>query len=114
MTYKDNLISLPEEIKAAQIKVLNLSDDIEGFLEGKKRLENQIMYLIDEEKDEEGKKVFSNEIKRRIEFDIRILENVEYGNYAKFVKEKIREKAMLEIEIDYMKRLFLASEVLGR
>ena len=114
MDFKDRLINLPEEIKAAQEKLVLLIEDTEGLVEANKKVENTTMDIIMEEKDSEDKPRFSNDFKRKNELSRRLSLDVGYKHVAQLIVEKIKERSKLEIEIDCMKRQFIAAEVLTR
>ena len=108
------LQELPEEIKAAQEKLLILNDEIAGLTDGNKKIEYQTLNEITDEVDAEGKARYTNDLKRKSEQAIRLGKHLGYVHVQSLISDKIKETQKLEIMIDYWKRMFISTEVMGR
>lgn len=109
-----HLETLNDKIKAAELAILELQQNVEKIEKQKISIELEIKNAINDEKNEDGKKKYPNEIARKIALDEHLNKNTghtDLTNTANTLREDIK-KAM--IELDFLKRKFRIHEIISR
>ena len=112
MTLQERLFKLPAMIAAKQLTALNNADLLERNTLLITALESEAYLSVESELSIDGKKLYSNEEKRRIETRKRLNENKAFAETENVKKSLERNKARLEIETALLSRMFRAAEAL--
>ena len=101
-------------IKDSELEVLELQNKIEALEKESQNAETAYLKRITEEKDEEGKKRFTNELQRKIELDKCLKLDFLYAELSvKLVELKNKQKRTI-ISAEFEKRRFRIMEILSR
>lgn len=110
----DILQSTPEKIKKLELEIFELKYQEEEDTLIIKNTEESIMNKIREEVTEDSKPVYTNESKRKEELRNRLLQDKVYQATLLGKKENQIKAKKLEINRDYLARLFRAAEAISR
>lgn len=97
---KEKLLDLPNEIKELRIEVLKEEKKIVSYRLELERWELMELDEIANEKDESGKVIYSNDMKRRAELERRKKINENYVEVEKMIDDLEYEIEMKKIELD--------------
>lgn len=105
---------LCDEIKKLELDIFDIQKEIEGLQRGIQKVENQLLDDIENASDVEGKKMFTNDRKRKSELDKRAQTHTTYLDLTlKIDKYREAQKKGL-IELDFKKRSFRVHELVSR
>lgn len=97
---KDRLLALPAEIEDMKIKVLNCKSDLEDASSLMKMWEISKMEIINNELDENGKPLYSNDTKRKIALENMKADDDYYVGLSEKQLSETYHLARLEIQLD--------------
>lgn len=110
----EELKELPKKIFDNELELLKCNNDYDENLENLKLYELKIGLEIAEQKDEDGKKVYSNKEKRDLELKSRLKFDEFYLNYLEKSTELKKELESRRLSVSFMKRSFRAYESMSR
>lgn len=99
---KDQLLKLPELIKEKSIEILELNQELQEQESKFKILETSISAEISAETDSQGKPKFSNDSKRKDEFNLRISMDDNYKGLESKLKKLRDEYQRLIIDQEFL------------
>lgn len=113
MEIKEDLIKLPDAIRKNEETLYANKNNVEELELQKKMIEESVSIdVFNAEVD--GKKEFSNDLKRKLEINRRLQNGEEYQKLSKGVIELKKSIVMSQIELEYLKRKFRTAEALTR
>jgi len=104
----------PVEIKDKEVEVMEFDQMISSIKKQISLHKHNLMCAIYEFADEEGKRVYSNELKRTNEFEKRIQTDMVYIQQHTKLNDLEYKRNKILIEVGFLKRRFIAAEVLLR
>lgn len=111
---KTNILELPKVINLKELDIMNLTEKYEELLLKQKLRINEVMLLVEEVLDENGKKLFSNELKRKTECDLRLRLDDDYQDLDKDISKLNHQLQLAKIELDFLGRQFRSYEAISR
>jgi len=97
---------IPEKIKQQELQILNSTISLESFKLDLSNIEDMVYEQVENEKDEKGKKIYSNEDKRKKETKLRCLSDSNYCKLIDKIKETEIQIKTMNVERDYNRRMF--------
>ena len=107
-----NLRVLPKDILVKEHDLLELVREMEELNLLLKNEEIRVYSEVELEVDGDGKRVYSNKDKRDIETKFRLERLISYKDSSCKLKDLDKKLKISRIELDFMKRVFRASEVI--
>jgi len=108
------LTTLPGEIKAIEESMLDKSSKIETMQLKLDLIELGTRNEVESETDMEGKKLYSNDLKRKVEADSRLQKNDDFRHMLDEMKELKRQLKIDDIMASYKKRVFSATQAIAQ
>lgn len=108
---RERLETMPSTIFQKQLDLMKETDKYEELLHKQKSIEQSIYFDV-ESAEEDGKKIFSNEIKRKAEVEKRLKNNSEYIELKESIKKKGKDIEREKLGISYLKRQLRATEAI--
>ena len=106
----NRLSLLPSEIRDAEEAYITKVENQEKNILKKDLIETSTALDIENTTDLDGKKLFTNELKRKVATEERLRDHKEYQALLQNIKDARHELKMDEIMISYKKRLFNSIE----
>ena len=94
------------KIKELEIIYINLKYELLELEKELKLYEHNLMAKISDEEGDNLKKKYTNELKRKLELQKRLQEDLDYQSKTFLVKDKNKENELRLIEINVLKREF--------
>jgi hypothetical protein len=105
MNIKNVLMDAPDKLRVLESKKLALRYKIEDIKRQMSKLEKAAYFKVKEEKTEEGKVKYTNEIMREHARDQELMFNQDYSKLSEDLNAYIKEEDFNKIEYDYQKEI---------
>jgi len=109
---KQGLEQMPQKIFDKEIELLKASNELEELILKKRLIESNTYFDVEMKTDEAGKKIFSNETKRKAETDRLLLTNKDSIELIERIKNRKQEIETEKLLISFLKRKFRSAETI--
>jgi len=110
---KDRLETMPKKIFDKEMELLDKVDAYDESLLKEKNIELKTYFEVEAETDPAGKKVFTNDTKRKAETDKRLEVNADYVTLKEQSKIAKREIEVEKLAIAFLKRKLKSARALA-
>jgi hypothetical protein len=99
-TLKGRLLEIPQEIKSAQLEILDINESLKEKMDKKNQIEASLKAEVAAQLDENGKKMYPNDTARNAALVDKLAEDFEYDDVVEEYNTLQRSIAEKKIDLD--------------